>query len=65
MIAHDLIHGITPGCIKMTKHVGLPLAVKDITSSRKVVTLLNRYGLGLSVSQVQEAEASMAQELLE
>ena len=43
----------------------LPLAVKNITGSTKVVTLLNRYGHGLSASQVQEAEASMARDLLE
>ena len=34
-----------------SKHVSLPLALKNLTSSKEVITLLNRYGHGISYYQ--------------
>ena len=63
-VAQDIIHCVTRGRIKTAKHVGLPLAMKHISGSAKVVSLLNRFGHGLSVTQMQEVEAGMAQQLI-
>ena len=64
-VAQDTIHCVTCGRIKTAKHVGLPLAMKHISGSAKVVSLLNRFGHGLSATQMQEVEAGMAQQLIE
>ena len=63
LVAQDIIHCVTRGRrIKTAKHVGLPLAMKHISGSAKVVSLLNRFGHGLSATQMQEVEAGMAQQ---
>ena len=63
-VAQDIIHCVTRGRIKTAKHVGLPLAMKHISGSAKVVSPLNRFGHGLSATQMQEVEAGMAQQLI-
>ena len=63
-VAQDIIHCVTRGRIKTAKHVGLPLAMKHISGSAKVVSLLNRFGHGLSATQMEEVEAGMAQQLI-
>ena len=63
-VAQDIIHCVTRGRIKTAKHVGMPLAMKHISGSAKVVSLLNRFGHGLSATQMQEVEAGMAQQLI-
>ena len=63
-VAQDIIHCVIRGRIKTAKHVGLPLAMKHISGSAKVVSLLNRFGHGLSATQMQEVEARMAQQLI-
>ena len=40
-LGQDLIHAVSHGRIKTPKHVALPMAVKQLTGSGKVVTLLN------------------------
>jgi len=46
------------------KHVALPLTVKNLTGSKEVVTLLNRYGHGISYDQVLQIETTLAEEQL-
>ena len=48
-----------------SKHVSLPLALKNLTSSKEVITLLNRYGHGISYYQVLDMEMRLAENLLE
>lgn len=43
------------------KHAALPLAVKPLTGSTKVLPLLNRFGHSLSEMQVRESSASGSQ----
>ena len=65
LVAQDIIHCVTRGHrIKTAKHVGLPLAMKHISGSAKVVSLLNRFGHGLSATQMKEFEAGIAQQLI-
>lgn len=61
-ISQDLIHCASHGRIKTPKHVTLPIAVKSLTGSAEVITLLNRLGHGLSYSQVEEIETALAEQ---
>ena len=64
-IAQDIIHVVTHSRIKTPKHIALPIAVKQMTGSAQTVTLLNRFGNALSVSQISEIEAGMAENMLQ
>ena len=63
--AHDIIYAATYGGVKTPKHVALPLAVKQMTGSAKTITLLNRFGHGLALTQLREVEAGMAEKMME
>ena len=63
-VVQYIIHCVTRGRIKSAKHEGLPLAMKHISGRAKVVSLLNRFGHGLSATQMQEVEAGIAQQLI-
>lgn len=43
-VCSDLIYIVTKGRVKPSKHLTLGLSMKSMTSSRKVLTILNRYG---------------------
>ena len=47
--------------MKTPKHIALPLTLKHITGSTQAVTLLNRFGHGMSESQLLECETAMAE----
>ena len=64
-IAQDIIYAATHGRVKTPKHVALPLAVKQMTGSAKTITLLNRFGHGLALTQLREVEAGMAEKMME
>ena len=63
--SQDLIHGVTHGCVKTPKHVALPMAVKHLTGSTQVINSLNRFGNGLSATQLSEVETGMAEKLVQ
>lgn len=54
--SQDMISGVTNGRIKTSKHICLGLSLKSITSSRKVVDLLNKYGHCSSYHVIEELE---------
>ena len=60
-LAQDLIHCVSRGRIKTPKHVLLPTTVKSLTGNAEVISILNRFGHGLSYSQIEELETSMAE----
>ena len=64
-LAQDLLYNVSNGRQKTPKHVSLPLAVKNLTGSKEVITLLNRYGHGMSYDQVLEMETRLAENLFE
>ena len=64
-LAQDLSYNVSHGRQKTPKHVVLPLTVKNLTGSREVITLLNRYGHGISYDQVLEIETRLAENHLE
>ena len=64
-LAQDLLNYVRNGMQKTSKHVSLPLALKNLTSSKEVITLLNRYGHGISYYQVLDMEMRLVENLLE
>lgn len=60
-VSQDLVHCVTRGRIKTPKHVALPLTVKSLTGNAEVITLLNRFGHGLSYTQILELETALAE----
>jgi len=57
--AQDLIFGVTRGRIKSPKQILLPYAVKTLTNNVELVSILNRYGHGLSHSQLEEINTAL------
>lgn len=58
-LGQDIIHMVTNGRVKTPKHVALPLAIKHMTGSVEPVSLLNRFGHGLSRMHLCEVETAM------
>ena len=54
-----LCYATTNGDWVMPKHVTLPMAVRHLTGSAEVITILNRYGQGQSYSRTLELETAM------
>lgn len=57
--SHDVIHMVSNGQTKTSKHITLGMALKSLTSSRKVVDILNRYGHCCSYNVVEELETEL------
>lgn len=55
-ISQDIIYAIHHGRMKTSKHMTLGMTLKSITSSRKVVDLMNRFGHCCSYNVVEELE---------
>lgn len=59
-ICDDLIFNITNGDVKPSSSICLGLVTKSITSSRKMVEILNRMGHCCSYSTIEEVETELA-----
>ena len=64
-IAQDIIYAGSHGRVKAPRHVALLLAVRQMTGSAKTITLLNRFGHGLALTQLREVEAGMAEKMMD
>ena len=60
-LSQDLIHSESCGRIKTPKHIVLPMTVKSLTWNVELITILNRFGHGLSYSQVEEVDTALAE----
>lgn len=58
-LSQDIIYAITNGQMKTLKHMTLRLALKSLTSSRKVIAILNKYGHCCSYNVLEELETEM------
>ncbi|CAH1099064.1 unnamed protein product [Psylliodes chrysocephalus] len=58
-LCSDIIYAITNGRTKPSKHLTLGLEMKLLTNSRKVITILNRYGYTVGYNLVEELETEM------
>ena len=56
-----MIHSVSRGHIKTPKHIVLLMTVKSLTGNVELITILNRFGHGLSYSQVEEVETALAE----
>ena len=63
-ICQDIIHCSTNGRVKTPKHAGLAITVHHLTSSRRLVTLLNKMGHCSSYDETQAIDTSAALEVL-
>lgn len=54
--SQDIIYAVRNGSVKTSKHVTLGMALKNLTSSRKVIDILNRYGHCCSYNVLEELE---------
>ncbi|XP_062513276.1 uncharacterized protein LOC134189062 [Corticium candelabrum] len=64
-IAQDIIYTAHNGRVKTSRQVLLPTAIHHITRSAQVVSLLNRFGHGISMSQIKEMDNALAEKQLE
>lgn len=58
-VCSDLIYIVSKGRVKPSKHLKLGLSMKSMTSSRKVLTILNRYGHTIGYNLAEEIETEM------
>ena len=58
-IATDCIHAITAGRKKPAKHILLAWAVKSLTGNVELIKILNRFGHGISYSQLEEIDTAL------
>ncbi|CAH0563075.1 unnamed protein product [Brassicogethes aeneus] len=58
-IGYDIINAVSTGRIKTSKHLTLGMAMKSLTSSRKVVDILNKYGHCSSYNVIEEIETEL------
>lgn len=52
----DIIYGVHNGQVKTSKHIMLGMTLKSLTSSRKIIDIINRYGHCISYQGVEELE---------
>lgn len=52
----DVIYGVHNGQVKTSKHIMLGITLKSLTSSRKIIDIMNRYGHCISYQGVEELE---------
>nr|XP_046473658.1 uncharacterized protein LOC124214934 isoform X2 [Neodiprion pinetum] len=52
----DVIFGVHDGRVKTSKHIMLGMTLKSLTSSRKIIDIINRYGHCISYQGVEELE---------
>lgn len=58
-LGQDIIYAVTNGNIKTSKHVTLGIALKSLSSSRKIVDLINKYGHCCSYNVIEELETEL------
>ena len=61
----DLIYAVNNGRALTSKHVALPLYVKNWTGSPEVVMTLNRFGHGISYTALEELETALSEKQIQ
>ena len=59
-VAQDAIHSASNSKVKLPKHISLPMAIRDLTGSKELITLLNRMGHCSSFDEVEAVDISLA-----
>lgn len=55
-ICEDVVYSIHNGKIKTSKHIMLGMSLKSLTSSRKIIDIIHRYGHCISYQGIEELE---------
>lgn len=63
MLGQDMVHTSTRSRIKTPIHVGLGITVHHLTSSKQLVTMLNKMGHCYSYNDVELITTSLAREI--
>ena len=63
-IAQDIIHCNTKGRVKLPKHTSLAISVHHLTSSKRLIELLNRMGHCVSYDEMRAVNTSIAEDVL-
>ncbi|KAL4113704.1 hypothetical protein QTP88_017283 [Uroleucon formosanum] len=58
-LASDLVYAVTNGRVKPSKQLTLGITLKSLTSSRKVIDILNRYNQCTSYNVIEELETEL------
>lgn len=58
-LCSDIIYAVTKGRCKPAKNLTLGLAIKSLTNSRQVITMLNRHGHTISYNLAEELETEI------
>ena len=58
-VGQDIVHTVTHARVKTPKHIILPFAVKSLTGCVELNRILNRFGHGLSYSQIEEIDTAL------
>lgn len=58
-VCSDLIYIVSKGRVKPSKHLTLGMSMKSMTSSRKVLSILNRYGHTIGYNLAEGIETEM------
>ena len=58
--AENVIFGVTKGQVKRAKHLQLGIVLKSLTSSRKILDIINRFGQSCSYNVIKELETEAA-----
>ena len=64
MLAHDVVHCATHARANMPKHVALGIAVRHMTRSKQLITMLSRMGHCSSYDDVEAMDTSIANETI-
>ena len=62
--AQDVIHSASNARVKVPKHVSLAMTVHYLTTSKLLITLLNRMGHCSSYDEIQSVDTSLAMEVV-
>ncbi|CAH3175616.1 unnamed protein product [Porites evermanni] len=63
-IAQDIIHCNSKGRVKLPKHTSLAICVHHLTTSKRLIELLNRMGHCVSYDEMRAVNTSIAEDVL-
>ena len=63
-IAQDIIHCNSKGRVKLPKHTSLAICVHHLTTSKRLIELLNRMGHCVSYDEMRSVNTSIAEDVL-
>ena len=63
-IGQDMIYCVSKGSVRTPKHIGLAVSIEHMTGSKKVVTMLNRFGHAINYDELQRFDTAIAENII-